>query len=43
MTWHQWHVEYPTDRKMGLSSRRALFEGFLAPREPIDRVVRVLE
>src|ERR1700704_3751660 len=23
MTWHQWQVEYPTERKMGLSSRRA--------------------
>ena len=23
MTWHQWHVEYPIDRKIGLSSARA--------------------
>src|SRR5205823_3735977 len=23
MTWHQWHVEYPIERKMGLFSRRA--------------------
>src|SRR5438067_4878962 len=23
ITWHQWHVEYPTDRKIGLFSRRA--------------------
>src|ERR1700687_6311237 len=23
MTWHQWHVEYPMDRKMGLLSRCA--------------------
>src|SRR5690349_16609771 len=24
MTWHQWHVEYPIDKKMGLLSERAL-------------------
>src|SRR5438309_4256126 len=24
ITWHQWHVEYPTERKIGLFSRRAL-------------------
>src|SRR5579862_1926776 len=24
ITWHQWHVEYPTDRKIGLSSCLAL-------------------
>src|SRR5579871_242784 len=23
ITWHQWHVEYPTERKTGLSSRAA--------------------
>src|SRR6516165_4494371 len=23
MTWHQWHVEYPTERNTGLSSRLA--------------------
>src|ERR1017187_2132288 len=23
MTWHQWHVEYPMDRKIGFSSRLA--------------------
>ncbi len=23
MTWHQWQVEYPIDRKIGLSSARA--------------------
>src|SRR4051795_2991984 len=23
MTWHQWHAEYPTDRRIGLSSARA--------------------
>ena len=23
ITWHQWHAEYPTDKKMGLSSTRA--------------------
>ncbi len=23
ITWHQWHVEYPTERKTGLSSARA--------------------
>ena len=24
MTWHQWQVEYPTERKMGLPRLRAL-------------------
>src|SRR4030095_15052818 len=24
ITWHQWQVEYPTERKIGLFSRRAL-------------------
>ena len=43
MTWHQWHVEYPTDRKIGLSSRARLGKRLLAPRVPIHRVARVLE
>jgi len=42
MTWHQWHVEYPMERKMGLSSRRA-FSKASAPTETSHRVVGVLQ
>ena len=42
MTWHQWQVEYPIERKIGRSAL-APVEGLLTPGMPVDRVVGVLE
>ena len=42
MTWHQWHAEYPIDRKSGRSELLRARERLLAPRVPVDGVVGVL-
>ncbi len=43
ITWHQWQVEYPIERKIGLFSAPRARECLLAPGIPVDRVVLVLE
>jgi len=43
MTWHQWQVEYPIDKKIGFVLAARFREGFFPPGIPIDRIVRVLE
>jgi hypothetical protein len=42
ITWHQWHVEYATDRKIGLSSARAFANASSPPGIPVHRVAGVL-
>ena len=43
MTWHQWHAEYPTDRRIGLSCGARFGQGGLVPGMPVHRVRGVLQ
>jgi hypothetical protein len=43
MTWHQWQVEYPMLRKIGLLSARRARKGLIPPGVPVHRIIFMLE